>query len=213
MGPGNPMKAPFYKNRLFWIIPEIFLILTVVSVYATDGGVMDRIKKAVVPVKTREIDDLVTYLPEDAILADEEYQGGQFWTESRKDKINRFKCSSCHNDEKITVRNAAEMAHGDISLAHGAADKPLNCYTCHNKMYMDFLKSEKNSKIDMDRSYKLCGQCHFRQKKDWIGGAHGKRIGCWAGERVIMNCTSCHDPHSPRFKERWPETYSSPDAK
>jgi predicted CXXCH cytochrome family protein len=25
---------------------------------------------------------------------------------------------------------------------------------------------------------------------------------------VIFNCTTCHDPHSPRFEKRFPVTYS-----
>ncbi len=54
----------------------------------------------------------------------------------------------------------------------------------------------RGQKIDFDHSYQLCGQCHFRQKRDWLGGAHGKRETYWAGERVVRNCTSCHNPHS-----------------
>jgi hypothetical protein len=30
---------------------------------------------------------------------------------------------------------------------------------------------------------------------------------------VVKNCTSCHDPHSPRFKKRWPAIYSPPLSK
>ena len=41
----------------------------------------------------------------------------------------------------------------------------------------------------------------------------GKRVGYWAGKRVVENCTSCHNPHSPRFKSRWPVTYSPPFEK
>jgi cytochrome c2 len=46
-----------------------------------------------------------------------------------------------------------------------------------------------------------------------VGGAHGKRISYWAGQRVVKNCTACHDPHSPRFKKRWPVIYSPPLSK
>jgi hypothetical protein len=46
-----------------------------------------------------------------------------------------------------------------------------------------------------------------------MGGAHGKRVTNWAGTRVVKSCTSCHDPHSPLFKKRWPKTYSPPIVK
>jgi formate-dependent nitrite reductase cytochrome c552 subunit len=105
------------------------------------------------------------------------------------------------------------MAHGEIVLHHGSQARPLSCYTCHNKEVRDFLVTEQGTKIDMDHSYQMCGQCHFRQKKDWVGGAHGKRISYWAGKRVVKNCASCHDPHSPRFKKRWPVIYSPPLSK
>ena len=39
---------------------------------------------------------------------------------------------------------------------------------------------------------------------------HGKRVSNWAGERVVFNCATCHDPHSPRFEKRFPATYSVP---
>jgi len=207
------MKKPFYRSCLFWAIPAILLISTGLSVYATNDGVIKLIKEAVSPVKSEEIDGLITHLPKDTILVNEDYQGGVFWTESRKNKISRFKCSVCHNNKEVLITNAAEIAHGDISLIHGTADKSLNCFTCHNKDDRDLLVSENNLNIDMDHSYQMCGKCHFRQKKDWIGGAHGKRIDNWAGERAIMNCTSCHNPHSPRFKKRLPKTYSPPVVK
>ena len=126
------------------------------------------------------------------------------------DKVERFKCSQCHNDKAVTTSRAAEIAHGDIVLVHGGRKKPLSCFTCHNKDERDFLVTEESVTIDIDHSYQLCDRCHFREKKDWVGGAHGKRVSYWAGKRVVKNCTSCHDPHSPRFEKRWPKTYSPP---
>jgi hypothetical protein len=127
--------------------------------------------------------------------------------------MQRFKCSQCHNNKPVKVARAAEIAHGHITLKHGSESRPLSCYTCHKKDERDFLVTEQGTKIDMDHSYQMCGQCHFRQKKDWVGGAHGKRISYWAGQRVVKNCTGCHDPHSPRFKKRWPVIYSPPLSK
>lgn len=207
------MKVPGIKFSISFIIVIFLLISAGLNIYARDDGVRKKIREAVNPAKDEVSGNLNIYLPEDIVLVEEQYQGGIFWTESRKEKVGRFKCSGCHNIEKVTVSRAAEIAHGDITLSHGSSDKPLNCFTCHNKNDRDFLKSEKHLRIDIDHSYMMCGQCHFREKKDWKGGAHGKRVDSWTGDRVVMNCTSCHDPHSPRLKKRWPETYSPPAAK
>jgi hypothetical protein len=174
------------------------------------GGVTQIYKNATEPFDDRKKVNAAIGLPKDVVLVQTRYQGGRFWTESRKNKIERFKCSQCHNNKRVNQVKAAEIAHGEIILKHGAEDKPLSCYTCHKKDARDFLVTEAGTEIDMDHSYQMCGQCHFRQKKDWAGGAHGKRIAHWAGQRVVKNCTSCHDPHSPHFEKRWPKIYSRP---
>jgi len=205
------MKTPISNNYLLWIPLVMVFILSGLEVYATDEGVAQTIKNATASFSERT--DSVPPLPDDTVLVKEKYQGGLFWTETRKDKIERFKCSQCHNNKKVTTAQAAEMAHGDIVLVHGGKKKPLQCFTCHKEDERDVLVTEKGLKVDMDHSYQMCGHCHFRQKKDWVGGAHGKRVTYWAGKRVVKNCTSCHDPHSPHFEKRWPKTYSPPSSK
>ena len=64
-----------------------------------------------------------------------------------KTKIGRFKCSQCHNDQSVNVARAAEMAHGDIKLDHGGQEKPLSCFTCHNKEDRDALETEAGVKV------------------------------------------------------------------
>ena len=181
--------------------------------YSTEGGVVETYKNATAPVDDEKQVDAALSLPIPSVLVTERYQGGRFRTETRKDKMQRFKCSQCHNNKPVRVEKAAEIAHGEIVLNHGSEARPLSCYTCHKKDERDYLITEQGTKIDMDHSYQMCGQCHFRQKKDWVGGAHGKRISYWAGQRVVKNCASCHDPHSPRFKKRWPAIYSPPLSK
>jgi formate-dependent nitrite reductase cytochrome c552 subunit len=207
------MKTRGLKYTLSGIAAALLLILPVAAVGAGSEGVTETYKQATAPFDDEALVGSVHPLPVDAVLAKSGYQGGRFWTRTRKDKIQRFKCSQCHNNKDAQILQAAEMAHGDITLVHGGKQKPLNCFTCHKKDERDFLVVEKGTRVDMDHSYQLCGQCHFRQKSDWVGGAHGKRISHWAGKRVITNCTTCHDPHSPRFQKRWPRTYSRPLTK
>jgi formate-dependent nitrite reductase cytochrome c552 subunit len=207
------MKTPTLKKGLAGAIVSLFIVFTGWTAYAEPAGVTRIYKNAKAPFDAAKSLDSVLALPDDSVLVESRYQGGVFWTETRKDKVQRFKCSQCHNNQPVKVVHAAEMAHGDIKLKHGAPDKPLSCYTCHNREERDFLVTEAGEKVDLDHSYQMCGQCHFRQKKDWVGGAHGKRVSYWAGRRVVKNCTACHNPHAPRFEKRWPATYSPPYKK
>ena len=181
--------------------------------FSEKDSVVEIYKNATAPFDDEKSVDSILLIPDNTVPVETKYQGGFFWTETRKDKIERFKCSECHNNKDVQIARAAEIAHGDIILDHGGQDKPLSCYTCHKKDDRNFLVTEDGSKIDMDHSYQMCGQCHFRQKKDWVGGAHGKRVSYWAGTRVVKTCTSCHDPHSPLFEKQWPKTYSPPIVK
>ncbi len=199
-----------------------YVILTVICVIAVtagweahsgEGGVELMIRNATQPLMSGTHLPLAAPAPGTAVMVDSPYAEKTFWTETCKDKIARFKCSLCHNDQTVTEANAAKIAHGAIQLVHGSGEKQLSCYSCHSRKERDYLNSEIEEKLDMDHSYTLCGQCHFRQKKDWAGGAHGKRVANWAGDRVVKNCTACHNPHAPRFQKRWPVTYSPANQK
>ena len=207
------MKTPSLKMCIIGTISLLLVICAGWTAHSGQGGVSQIYKNANTPFDDEKYVKSVSDLPNDIVLVRTRYQGGIFWTESRKDKIERFKCSQCHNNKPVSVAQASEMAHGDIKLNHGAREKPLSCFTCHNKQERDSLETEAGVKVDMDHSYRMCAQCHFRQSKDWVGGAHGKRVSYWSGKRVVQSCVSCHDPHSPRFKKRWPVTYSPPYQK
>jgi len=206
------MKTPSFKNCLIGILPALLVIFSGWYAYSGQGGIVETIKKATASFNDEKKVDSVLPISEHTVMVKEKYQGGLFWTQTRKDKVKRYKCSQCHNNKEVKIAQAAEMAHGDIVQVHGG-QKPLDCFTCHKKDERDFLVTEKGAKVDMDHVYQMCAQCHFRQQKDWVGGAHGKRISYWAGQRVVKNCTSCHDPHSPRFEKRWPKTFSLPLSK
>jgi hypothetical protein len=204
------MKTPTFRVHLLGVMLALAIILSGLYAYSDRGGVTQIIKEATAPFNDEKRFDSDLTIVEKTVLVKIKYQGGAFWTETRKDKIERYQCSQCHKNKTVTVAQASEMAHGDITLVHGGQQKPLSCFTCHDEDNLDFLLTEAGVNIDMDHSYQMCAQCHFRQSKDWVGGAHGKRISYWAGKRVVQNCTSCHDPHSPRFEKRWPKTYSPP---
>ena len=207
------MKTPTIRNCLCGTLSALLIIFVGTATYSGQGGVTQTYKSATAPFNDAKRVPGILPIPDKTVLVKSRYQGGRFWTESRKDKIERFKCSQCHNNKNVQIAKAAEIAHGDITLVHGGQEKPLSCFTCHKEDERDSLETEAGVKVDMDHSYQLCGQCHFRQKKDWVGGAHGKRITYWAGKRVVKNCTSCHDPHTPLFEKRWPKTYSPPFSK
>lgn len=204
------MKKIFLRSGLLFLcfVPGAVL-MSGITAMASGGGVMDRIHEAEEPFDTIEI-ETAHQQPVKTVLAHESWVGGPFKVLARKDFITRFRCSVCHTDKMVKVRDGALFTHGDIVMNHGKGENGLVCMQCHDEDNRDFLSDSSGKRIDFDHSYQLCGQCHFRQKRDWLGGAHGKRDAYWAGERVIRNCTSCHSPHSPAFKTKMPETYSLP---
>lgn len=204
------MKQAKTKNSLYYFVPGLLIIFGAFTCFSSENTVGSRIKNAFQKMAPDAQVDVTIPLPKNAVQANVEYQGGTFFTETRKNEIKRYQCSTCHNNKPVLMDNAAKISHADIQVVHGDPGAPLACNTCHHPDDRDFLVTSKGTKIDLDHAYEMCGQCHFRQKKDWIGGAHGKRVTYWAGERVVKNCTSCHNPHSPRFEKRWPATYSVP---
>jgi hypothetical protein len=142
----------------------------------------------------------------------------------RKPALTKFPCTGCHDNSFVDrrVRKLAEE-HPTLQFDHG--NGRLWCYdACHNGRDMDRLVSLRGRPVDYDESYKVCGQCHFERQKDWTFGGHGRRagafaeprkvpekheelkvaererIGHWKGERLLLNCTACHDPHSPAIR-------------
>lgn len=127
---------------------------------------------------------------------------GTFGVALRTPHIGQFPCASCHDGgQKAQVK-----MHVDIQLAH-AGETVMDCDTCHTED-RSHLKLNNGSKISFNHAYQLCSQCHFEQARDWRGGAHGKRLSNWDQQRVVENCTGCHNPHKPAFEQRLP--HSSP---
>jgi hypothetical protein len=126
---------------------------------------------------------------------------------ARATALTSAPCSSCHTVPLERLRRPdAGMpgrAHWNITLEH-ASEAVLSCTTCHRPDDLDGLRMLGGARVSFDHAYELCAQCHSPQRADWEGGAHGKRVGGWAPPRVVMNCTGCHDPHTPALDTRWP---------
>jgi Doubled CXXCH motif (Paired_CXXCH_1) len=115
-----------------------------------------------------------------------------------------FPCTRCHDkldDYNPTPRPLLAM-HTNIRLVHGSREQW--CYDCHNPSYRDKLRLASGRLVSFETSYELCGQCHGEKLRDWRNGIHGRRIGCWNGQRQYLLCVNCHDPHAPRFKPMHP---------
>jgi hypothetical protein len=127
---------------------------------------------------------------------------------TREEDLAAYPCSSCHVKpvQELTAESQAsgQLAHWDVVLDH-AGDKTMSCTTCHNTdADVDQLKTLTGQLVDYDASYQVCAQCHAGEYEEWLGGAHGKRVGGWAPPRVIQNCADCHNPHEPAWDIRWP---------
>lgn len=203
----NRSGGPWWRRGVLSLL--VVLLLAVGSVAGDKKSFLRGIKDGEAKFDGQSLVE-VAPITQPIVAALEEYQGGGFRVLARKDEINRFRCSSCHNGQPIAVNNALNLTHGDVVVNHGREGNALACIDCHHPEDRDALEDKKGNKIDFDHSYQLCGQCHFRQKRDWLGGAHGKRAEYWAGERVVYNCTTCHNPHFPRFPARFPATYAVP---
>lgn len=179
---------------------------------ASGPSFQDTIRNGDAPFDSQSVRQVLP-VSQPTVLAREEYQGGTFRVLARKQAIERYRCSSCHvvnGGKEVRGKNALALTHGNVVVNHGQEGNALACIDCHHPEDREALEDKKGRKIDFDHSYQLCGQCHFRQKRDWLGGAHGKRVTNWAGDRVVYNCTTCHNPHSPRFEKRFPVIYSVP---
>jgi uncharacterized CHY-type Zn-finger protein len=95
--------------------------------------------------------------------------------------------------------------HTQIKLHH--AETMRWCLDCHDVKNRDKLRLYNGELIKFTESYKLCGECHGPQYRDWRAGIHGKRTGYFmgSGKRTYFLCAHCHDPHEPKFKPIKPE--------
>jgi hypothetical protein len=117
-----------------------------------------------------------------------------------------FPCNDCHKDQKPNpVRRKLVDMHDSISDIFNHDSQNRWCLDCHDLNNRDSLRLASGKLLDFKESYKLCGQCHGDKLRDWKVGVHGKRIGEWNGKKEYFLCVTCHNPHSPKFKQLKPE--------
>lgn len=122
----------------------------------------------------------------------------------RSADLSQYPCSSCHQGRQV-VMDAKRItdAHQNIQPLH-PSQTGASCSTCHAADNVAELALRGGGRAPLVGSYRICAQCHFSQADAWAAGAHGKRLDGWAGRRVVMACTDCHDPHAPAVQPRIP---------
>ncbi|MCX6996774.1 MAG: hypothetical protein NTV49_06735 [Kiritimatiellaeota bacterium] len=110
-----------------------------------------------------------------------------------------FPCSECHKpDDKVNRTPRIVAEHDTVVFEHDKKNRW--CLDCHDAQDRDKLRLASGVLLDFRESFKLCGQCHGTQLRDWTAGEHGKRTGSWSGQKQYLLCVNCHNPHSPRFR-------------
>ncbi len=119
------------------------------------------------------------------------------------------RCVACHEEKKVAARcetchkETREPQHKNVVLHHAEGH---HCLDCHHESDRDYLRLASGKKVPFEESYRVCGQCHGPNLRDWKAGLHGKRTGMWDGEKTYLLCVHCHrDPHAPRFPSMKPE--------
>lgn len=112
----------------------------------------------------------------------------------------QFPCTDCHEADLPfnPQRRALQTAHSEFELHHGG--ERMWCFDCHDQKSRDKLHTAGGELIDFADAQLLCAQCHQGQYADWLGGAHGRRTGKWAGDATALRCASCHSAHAPKFQ-------------
>jgi hypothetical protein len=116
-----------------------------------------------------------------------------------------FPCNDCHKSQKPNPVKRKLTWHEDITEIFNHDSQNRWCLDCHDLRQRDSLRLASGQLLDFKESYKLCGQCHGDKLRDWKVGVHGRRTGYWNGKKQYFLCVSCHNPHSPRFKQVKPE--------
>lgn len=115
------------------------------------------------------------------------------------------RCNDCHLLFDSQPEAFAQLRqHVHLVHDHGMNDR---CYNCHSVQDRSKLVLHGEKEIGYDQVVLLCAKCHGPTYRDWQRGMHGKTLGAWetgSSKQRRLQCTECHDPHSPAFKKRVP---------
>lgn len=119
------------------------------------------------------------------------------------------RCVACHEERKVAARcetchkETRDPQHKNVVLHHAEGH---HCLDCHHESDRDYLRLASGQQVPFEESYRVCGQCHGPNLRDWKAGLHGKRTGMWDGEKTYFLCVHCHrDPHAPQFPSMKPD--------
>ena len=121
-----------------------------------------------------------------------------------------YPCSDCHDEDmppNPTIRKLTED-HDKWKLRHGGGR--IWCLNCHDEEDRDKFRDAAGRPVEADHVEEVCAGCHSLQYKDFVHGAHGKRVGSYRGKRVLTSCIACHDPHAPAIMPRKPAPGPAP---
>lgn len=121
----------------------------------------------------------------------------------RRDDLLYYPCGQCHEsmEPNPQIRQLDDTHINELKHGRGR----IWCLSCHDTENRDYLRTLLGERVDFDEAYLVCGGCHAGRQKDWLYGAHGKRVANWKGERTLWGCPACHDPHDPAIKPRAPK--------
>ena len=121
--------------------------------------------------------------------------------------VTQIACATCHATRTPNFDNAAtadlDLFHHGLVVKHGSN----TCLSCHNSADYGSLHLANNKRVEFTDVVTLCSQCHGPQWRDFQHGAHGGMNGYWdlsKGDRSRNGCTSCHDPHAPKYQGAHP---------
>jgi hypothetical protein len=122
---------------------------------------------------------------------------------ARQGELKFYPCAACHDQMTPNPERRKLFSPHPAALDHG--DGRLWCLDCHAAEGRNELHTLAGERVSFDRADRVCAQCHYTPHRDWVFGAHGKRVADWQGERRIYSCAHCHDPHAPAVRPRAPE--------
>ncbi|GAW91796.1 multiheme C-type cytochrome [Calderihabitans maritimus] len=119
------------------------------------------------------------------------------WSDYHAGEKLPYDCGKCHT----TGYSEEGNQDGLPGIVGTWAEPGIGCEACHGPGAEHVAAGGDKSKIKVDSSAALCGQCHIRGEKEKIpakGGFiqhHEQYNELLASPHKNFDCTTCHDPH------------------